>query len=202
MWPRRVCRRRRSSFACVAIPEFLSYQIGKRNGTVPGSDRCGSGDAGLMLALPLLEQRDGFAEAVPDSAEQVDVVDVPAAGETVGEVVARVDGGERLGAVGTLEAKAAFDRFRVGRPRPELQERDGHGQVVAQDAQQLAGDFDHDGSLSEFGHVDVLAPVRLDQDAVDLVDVDGLVRGADGFEHAGDAKVARLAQDAIGWRHQ
>ena len=38
----------------------------------------------------------------------------------------------------------------------------------------------------------------LQEDAVDVVDVDGFVRGADGFDHAADAKVAGLAKDAVG----
>ena len=40
--------------------------------------------------------------------------------------------------------------------------------------------------------------MRLDQDAVDVVDVDGLFAGANGVEHAGEAQVAGFAQDAIG----
>ena len=38
----------------------------------------------------------------------------------------------------------------------------------------------------------------LHEDAVDVVDVDGLVGGAYGFDHAADAEVAGLAQDAVG----
>ena len=38
----------------------------------------------------------------------------------------------------------------------------------------------------------------LQEDAVDDVDVDGFVGGADGFDHAADAEVAGLAQDAVG----
>ena len=38
----------------------------------------------------------------------------------------------------------------------------------------------------------------LHQDAVDVVDVDGFVGGADGLDQAADAEVANLAQDAVG----
>src|SRR5271155_89959 len=38
----------------------------------------------------------------------------------------------------------------------------------------------------------------LHQDAVDVVDVDGLVGAADGLDHAADAEIAGLAQDAVG----
>ena len=41
-------------------------------------------------------------------------------------------------------------------------------------------------------------PVGLQEDAVDVVDVDGLVGGADGLDQAADAEVAGLAQDAVG----
>ena len=37
-------------------------------------------------------------------------------------------------------------------------------------------------------------PVRLQQHAVDVVDVDGFVGGADGLDHAADAEIAGLAQ--------
>lgn len=37
----------------------------------------------------------------------------------------------------------------------------------------------------------------LDEDAVDVVDVDGPIGGADGFEHRGEAEIAGLAQDAV-----
>ena len=40
--------------------------------------------------------------------------------------------------------------------------------------------------------------MRLDQHAVDDVDIDGFLGGSDGFEHAGDAEVASFTQDAIG----
>ncbi len=52
--------------------------------------------------------------------------------------------------------------------------------------------------FSVVGKVGFLLPVGLQEDAVDVVDVDGLVGAADGFDHAADAEVAGLAQDAIG----
>jgi hypothetical protein len=38
----------------------------------------------------------------------------------------------------------------------------------------------------------------LQEDAVDVVEVDGFVGGADGFDHAADAEVAGLTQNAVG----
>src|SRR5271156_3964709 len=46
--------------------------------------------------------------------------------------------------------------------------------------------------------VGFLLPVGLHQDAVDVVDVDGLVGAADGLDQTADAEVAGLAQHAIG----
>ena len=51
---------------------------------------------------------------------------------------------------------------------------------------------------SEVDEVGFLLPVGLHEDAVDVVDVDGLVGGADGLDQAADAEVAGLAQDAVG----
>ena len=49
--------------------------------------------------------------------------------------------------------------------------------------------------------VGFLLPVGLQEDAVDVVDVDGLGGGADGLDQAADAEVAGLAQDAVGDAH-
>src|SRR5271155_3395339 len=46
--------------------------------------------------------------------------------------------------------------------------------------------------------VGFLLPVGLQEDAVDVVDVDGLGGAADGLDQATDAEVAGLAQNAIG----
>jgi hypothetical protein len=62
------------------------------------------------------------------------------AGEAVGEVVSRVDGGAHLATAGTEEAEVAFTPF-VRRPvRAEGGDGDGHGQVVAQAAQEFRVD--------------------------------------------------------------
>ena len=52
--------------------------------------------------------------------------------------------------------------------------------------------------VSEVDEVGFLLPVGLHQDAVDVVDVDGLVGAADGLDQAADAQVAGLAQHAVG----
>ena len=52
--------------------------------------------------------------------------------------------------------------------------------------------------MSEVDEVGFLLPMRLHQDAVDVVDVDGFVGAADGFDQAADAEVAGLAQHAVG----
>src|SRR5271157_5820201 len=46
--------------------------------------------------------------------------------------------------------------------------------------------------------VGFLLPVGLQEDAVDVVDVDGLVGASDGLDHAADAEIAGQAQDAVG----
>jgi len=54
------------------------------------------------------------------------------------------------------------------------------------------------GRQSEVDQVGFLLPMGLQEDAVDVVDVDGFVGGADGLDHAADAEIAGLAQDAVG----
>ena len=44
----------------------------------------------------------------------------------------------------------------------------------------------------------IFSPVRLHQDAVDLVDADDLLAISDGFEHGGDAEVAGTPEQALG----
>ena len=51
---------------------------------------------------------------------------------------------------------------------------------------------------SKVGEVGFFLPVGLHQDAVDVVDVDGLVGAADGLDQTTDTEVAGLAQDAVG----
>src|SRR5262249_58979807 len=51
---------------------------------------------------------------------------------------------------------------------------------------------------SEVNQVGFLLPVGLQEDAVDVVDVNRFVGAADGLDHAADAEIAGLAQDAVG----
>ena len=55
--------------------------------------------AQAVEAQPLLQRGHGVEEAIAAFDQQVDVVDVPAAAETVGQIVARIDGGQKLVAV-------------------------------------------------------------------------------------------------------
>ena len=54
------------------------------------------------------------------------------------------------------------------------------------------------GRRSVIDQVGFLLPVRLHQDAVDVVDVNGFVGRANGLDQAADAEIAGLAQDAVG----
>jgi len=95
---------------------------------------------GLVLVEPAFEEGDGGAEIIVEGDEQVDVVEVLFAAEAVGEVVARIDGGAHFAAMGAEEAEVAFAHF-GGRPRAAQRgDGDGHGQVVADAAQQIGGD--------------------------------------------------------------
>jgi predicted dehydrogenase len=53
-------------------------------------------------------------------------------------------------------------------------------------------------SGSVVDEVGVLVPVGLHQDAVDVVDVDGLGGAADGLDQAADTEIAGLTQHAVG----
>jgi hypothetical protein len=147
-----------------------------------------------------LQNSNGGFEVVSEYEHKIDVIEVFLAAEAVGEVVAWVDGGEHVAAVGTEEAEVATAPF-GGRPvTTEGGDCDGHGQVVAKSAQQLFGDHvllpdpKKEGSRipkrgtgtsktrsqspflgSVVGEVGFLLPVGLQKDAVDVVDVDGLV---------------------------
>ena len=151
---------------------------------------------GSVLFEPAFEDRDGGAEVVAERHEQVDVVEVLLAGEAVGEVVARVDGGQHFAAVRAEEAEVAFAHFGWRPVAAEGGDGDGHGQVVAKLTQQIRESWLSPGSVVD--EVGFLLPVGLHEDAVDVVDVDGLVGGADGLDQAADAEVAGLAQDAVG----
>ena len=87
-----------------------------------------------MLVEHAFEERDGITEGVIQSDQEVDVVKIFLAAETVGEVVARVDGGAHFAAIRTEEAEVAFAHF-GGRPfATQRGDGDGHGQVVAKSA--------------------------------------------------------------------
>jgi hypothetical protein len=51
-----------------------------------------------------------------------------------------------------------------------------------------------DQRCSEVDEVGFLLPVQLHEDAVDVIDVDGLRTTADGFDHGADAELACLPQ--------
>lgn len=56
----------------------------------------------------------------------------------------------------------------------------------------------HDGS----GRVAVLAPVRLQEDTVDLLEVDGLGTVSDGLEQGSETEVSQASEHAIGRAHE
>src|SRR5271165_5305799 len=95
--------------------------------------------SGLVLLEPAFEQGDSGGKVVVEGEQQVDVVEVLLAAEAVREVVAGVDGSAHFAAVWAEEAEVAFAHF-GGRPlAAEGGDGDGHGQVVAQSAQQING---------------------------------------------------------------
>src|SRR5438105_8783711 len=53
-------------------------------------------------------------------------------------------------------------------------------------------------SASVVDEVGIFLPMGLHQDAVDVVDVDSSVLGADGFDQATHREVSGLAEDAVG----
>ena len=69
-----------------------------------------------VVSQPLLEQFDGREEVVVEAHQQVDVVDVAAATEAVGQVGAGVDRAAEFSAAGTEEAEVALELFRWRRP--------------------------------------------------------------------------------------
>jgi hypothetical protein len=68
---------------------------------------------GLMLVEHAFEERDGIAEGVIQSDQEVDVVKIFLAAETVGEVVAWVDGGAHFAAIRAEEAEVALAHLRL-----------------------------------------------------------------------------------------
>jgi len=62
----------------------------------------------LVLVQPSFQECDGGEEAVAKCAEQVEIVEISVAGEAVGQVIARVDGGEQFAAARAEEDEAAW----------------------------------------------------------------------------------------------
>jgi hypothetical protein len=93
-----------------------------------------------MLLIHPYQDADGGFEVVAHGEKQVDVVEVYAAAEAMGKVVARVDGGEHLFAVRTEEAIASFAAFGRRTITTQSSDGDGHGQVVAEVTEQFSGD--------------------------------------------------------------
>ena len=103
---------------------------------LPLGDRRGTvflfGVSALVSVEPLLEVYDGGGEVVAEFDERVDVVEVSAATEPVGEVDARIDGGAQFAAARAEEAEVAFDVFGRGRGGAEVSGGAGHGEMVAE----------------------------------------------------------------------
>ena len=91
----------------------------------------------LVLVEKAFEEGDGFEEGVVEFDQQVDVVEIFLAVKTVGEVVAWVDRGTHMAALGTEEAEVAFAHFGGRAFAAQRGNRDGHRQVVANSAQQV-----------------------------------------------------------------
>ena len=93
----------------------------------------------------MLKLLHGVEETEFGSEQQVDVVDVLAATEAMGEVVAGIDGGAEFTAVVADETETTVNVFGVRAFAIQLLDDEGHGQIVTQGPQQLAGD--HVGGL-------------------------------------------------------
>jgi hypothetical protein len=94
----------------------------------------------LILVQPLFEKCDGGEEVVAELSQQVDIVEIPAAGEAVGQVVARIDGGEQFIAAWAEEDEASVAEFRRRAVAAEGGDGDGHRQVIADSPQQFGVD--------------------------------------------------------------
>ena len=90
---------------------------------------------GLVTQQPVFQERDGGGEGVTELNQEVDVVEVLAAAEAVGEVVLGVDGGLHLAAVRAEEAEVALDVLGRRGFVAEGGEGDRHGQVVTDSTQ-------------------------------------------------------------------
>src|SRR5271170_1898192 len=92
-----------------------------------------------MLLEPAFQQSDRGGKLVIECHQQIDIVEILLATETVGQVVAGVDRGQHLAAARTEEAEIAFAQ--LGWRTRATQGGDGyrHGQLIAQPTQQLRG---------------------------------------------------------------
>jgi hypothetical protein len=97
---------------------------------------------GVVSIQQVLQNGDSGAEVIAELHEQVDVIEVFLAVKAVGKVVACIDGGLHFAAVGAEEAEVAFAHFGRRPVAAEGGDRDGHGQVIANSAQQIGVDHD------------------------------------------------------------
>ena len=90
-------------------------------------------ETSILLVLPQLpvENLDRWDEVVALDHHQVDVVEVLAAAEAVGKIVAWIDCRTQFFAAGTEESKVAIAMFRRWTVAAEPHDRELHGQVVA-----------------------------------------------------------------------
>src|SRR5271155_704538 len=107
--------------------------------------------AGLVLVEPAFEEFDGVAEVVVETEKQVDVVGVFLAREAVGKVIARIDGGAHLAAMRADETVVAFADLGRRSFAAERGDGDGHGQIVANAAQQIRGNLGFSGGNNRRG---------------------------------------------------
>jgi hypothetical protein len=116
---------------------------------------------------------------------QVDVVEILAATETVREVIAWVHRRAKFAATGTLKAKITITLFRYRTMLAETSDRELHWQVIAYRAKQIFGNhnnlqngFKGVKKESEIRQIDLVLPVRLQQDAIDNVNIDRPTSGS------------------------
>jgi hypothetical protein len=109
------------------------------NGTRRSHGECVLVSLRLIVVQPLFEESDGGDEVVAELSQQVDVVQIPVAGEAVGEIVAGIDGGEQFAAVWAEEDEAPAAELRRRAVAAEGGDGDGHRQVIADSPQQFGG---------------------------------------------------------------
>src|SRR5277367_2432640 len=95
-----------------------------------------------MLLEPAFEQTDRGGKLVVERDQQIDIVEILLAAETVGQVVAWVDRGQHFAAARTEEAEIAFAHLSRRSLAAQGGDGHGHGQIVAQPTQQLRGYHD------------------------------------------------------------